>query len=78
VQRVAGIRGSRAEGEQELQTHQSQQDRQGGPAGPEPARWTALKIQGVCTCRPLMRGEGLPGQGWRSMGQGGRRSWTTR
>jgi hypothetical protein len=25
-----------------------------------------------------VRGERLPGQGWRSMGQGGRRSWATR
>jgi hypothetical protein len=40
AQRVAGIRGSRAEGEQEQQARQSQQDRQGSPArdGPQPGR----------------------------------------
>jgi len=80
AQWVAWTRGSRAEGEQDQQAGQSQQHRQGGPTrdGPKPGRWTALRVQGVSRCRLRVRGERLPGQGWRSMGQGGRRSWATR
>ena len=80
AQRVARTRGRRAESKQDQQAGQSQQHRQGGPIrdGSEPGRGSALRVQWVSRSRLRVRGEGLPGQGWRFMEQGSHRSWATR